>query len=263
MKHTWKVLALGGALAAIGCADSPTPPTSPTLAEVGVPATIAVPKLRGVTSGEFDPNAAAPRRIVQPDDPVGGCYDICEGGDPGDMGGDAGDDGSGEINFLATYTEVHWERDVLKGHAEMTFQFIDHANQEMSLYTYRPDGSQIGSLKFSAGAVWPGIMPLAQTLKSDGTLAGPPCDGRGFGATQHSISVGFGAAMLSKYGASQSQMMYQSKCQTATPTSTQTQDEVVGYTPTGLRICHRLLHYSSEGEYLYTETLYCYDTYAT
>jgi hypothetical protein len=56
-------------------------------------------------------------------------------------------------------------------------------------------------------------------------------------------------------------MMYQSKCQPTTDSNTRTRDDVVGFTATGLRICHRLLHYSSDGEYLYTETLYCYDTY--
>lgn len=268
MKHEWMALAFGGALAIGGCTDSPAAPNSPPLDVAGVPATITVPKLLGV-NGEFDPHAFGPRRIVQPDNPIGGCYDICDGGsDPGGSTDDPGSgDAAGGITLIRSYTEAYWQRDILKGQATMTFQFVDHASQDMTLFTYRQDGSMIGSLKFSSGRVWPGIMPIVLDITTDGSIPGPQCDGRGFGQTQHFISATAAGRTLSFSGPSTSQMMYQSKCQQTSDASgagDQTRDEVDGRSPSGgLRICHRLIHYSSTGEYIYTETLYCYDVYAS
>lgn len=263
MKQIWTALALGGALAISGCTDSPPPLTSPSMDVARVPTTISVPKLRP-TEGAVDPHASAPKRLVQPDDPIGGCYDICDGGDPGETTSDPDADAELDgITLLRAYTEAYWERDVLKGHALMTFQFVDHANQDMTLYTYRPDGGMIGSLKFSTARIWPVIMPQALDMETSGSIPGPTCGGRGFGVSQHLISGTAAGRTLSFSGPSESQMMYQSKCQQISETSGQTQETVEGTQLSGgLRICHRLDHYSSSGEYIYTETLYCYDVYA-
>lgn len=268
MKHLWKMLALGGALGIIGCTDSPATPTTPPLDLARVPATITVPKIRGSEAGKFELDADGSRRLVEPDNPItrgDDCYDVC------DDGSGAGDPGSGEDNedgismpsIIAAYTEAHFERDIFKGHAEMTYQFADHASQEMTVMTARLDGSTLGSMKFSSGKIWPLPQPLAQNLVTDGSIFAPQCGGRGTAITQHSISVSAVARLYSLSGSSQSGMMYQSKCQPVTESGTgQPRPETVAYTPGGgYRICYRLDHYSSTGEYIYTETLYCYDSY--
>lgn len=266
MKHLWMMLALGGALGVAGCTDSPATPTSPTLALAQVPASITVPKIRGSGAGKFEFNADGTRQYVESDDPITrgeNCYDICEGGagseDP-ESGSTTDDLPSPTI--VAAYTEAHFERDIFKGHSEMTYQFADHASQEMTLTTARMDGSTLGSQKFSSGKIWPVPQPAAVDLVTDGSTFGPQCDGRGTAITQHSISLSVAARTYGISGPSQSPMMYQIKCQPVSESGSRAHEETVGYTPTGgYRICYRLDHYSSGGEYIYTETLYCYDSY--
>jgi len=232
-----------------------------------VPATIVVPIIRGSEAGGFEFDAEGIRRLVQPDDPHSGenCFDICDGGggttDPG--GTDPSTDtGIPTPTILAAYTEAHFERDIFKGHAEMTYQFADHASQDMTLMTARQDGSTLGSMKFSSGKIWPLPQLSAQGLITEGSIFGPQCDGRGTAVSQHAISITAASRTYGVSGPSQSPMMYQSKCQPVSESGGQTRTETAGYTPTGgLRICYRLDHYSSEGQYIYTETLYCYDTY--
>lgn len=269
MKYLWKTLALCGALAVAGCTDSPAAPTPPSPELAGVPATITVPAIRGSAAGQFEFDADGTRRFVLSDDPIAGggnCYDVCDGSGGSDgSGGDYGSDGGApEIKLIAAFTEAHFERDILKGHAEMTFQFVDHAKQEMLLQTFRQDGSTLGSAKFTSGRIYAVPMLTTADLTSDGSLFAPQCDGRGFGLTQHDISISGIGRTLAMSGSSQSGMMYQMKCQQDPSTSGQPREEVSGKTPTGgLRVCHRLDHYSSTGEYIYTETLYCYDVYAS
>ena len=266
MKHLWRLLTLGGALAFVGCADSPSAPATASLALADVPTTIVVPRIRGSEAGTFEFDAERIRRIVESDDPHTGenCFDVCDGdggsNDPG--GGDVPDDGIPTPTILAAYTEAHFERDIFKGHAEMTYQFADHASQEMTLMTARMDGSTLGSMKFSSGKIWPLPQLVAQGLITDGSIFGPQCDGRGTAISQHGISITVATRTYGVSGPSQSPMMYQAKCQPVSESGGQTRTETAGYTPTGgLRICYRLDHYSSLGEYIYTETLYCYDTY--
>lgn len=264
------MLALGGSLAIIGCTDSPAPPTSPSIDPAQVPTTIRVPNISGSEAGQFTFDADGTRRRVMSDDPIAGgdnCYDVCEGdggsSDPG-SGEDPYNDGASTPSIVAAYTEAHFEGDVFKGHAEMTYQFADHASQEMTVMTARADGSTLGSAKFSSGKIWPLPQPLAQGLLTDGSIFAPQCGGRGMAISLHAISISAVSRAYGVNGTTQSPMMYQSKCQ-STPTSEsggETRTETAGYSPSGgLRICYRRDHYSSEGEYIYTETLYCYDTY--
>jgi hypothetical protein len=98
-------------------------------------------------------------------------------------------------------------------------------------------------------------------MTTDGSIFAPSCDGRGFGATVHEVWAGaFGRARGAKE-TTQSQMMYQRKCTSTSGTeSRQTTEASSGGQ---LRICLREDHYSSEGQYIYTETIYCYYTAAT
>lgn len=270
MKHQWKMLALVGALVIAGCTDSPGTPTTPALESGRVPAAIAVPKIRGSEAGTFEFNADGTRHLVLSEDPIAGgnnCYDVCDssGGSTDPAASSDPEAAAAALSILISYTEAHFERDIFKGHTEMTYVGADHASQEMSLTTARQDGSTLGSAKFSSSKIWPVPQLAAQGLVTDGSMFAPQCDGRGTAVTQHNISI---SAMSRTYGVggpSQSGMMYQAKCQQVTDGAaggTQASDATVGYTPTGgLRICQRLDHYSSSGEYIYTETLYCYDTY--
>jgi len=264
------MLALGGGLAISGCTDRPAAPTAPSLEPATVPATIAVPSIRGSEAGSFTFDADGTRRLVLNDDPIAGgdnCYDVCDG-DGGSQdpagGSNPGNEEIATPSIIAAYTEAHFERDIFKGHAEMTYQFADHASQEMTIMTARTDGSTLGSGKFSSGKIWPLPQLVAQGLITDGSIFAPQCDGRGTAISLHSISISAASRTYGLSGTSQSPMMYQAKCQTTTAESGggTVRPETAGYTPTGgLRICYRLDHYSSRGEYIYTETLYCYDTY--
>jgi hypothetical protein len=271
MKHLWKTLAISAAMALGACTDSPTSASSEAsqVPEPDVPRTIVVPAIRGSEAGRFEIDALGTRQYVRSDDPISGgdnCYDVCDS-DPGTGDGAGGYDdvGSGEsgLSLSSLFTEAHFEGDIFKGHAQMTVVIADHAAQEMTLTTSRADGSTLGSLKFSTIRDWPMMILFPETLDSYGSMAGPKCGGRGQGITSHEASLSFkGISNLRKIG-SQSGVKYQPSCEA--PVSDgggQTHDDVDGSSPTGgLRICHRLDHYSASGQFLYTETLYCYDVY--
>lgn len=260
MKHLWKMLAVGGALAAAGCAERSTP-VGPTVATV--PATIVVPRISGSEAGRFNFDAYGNKRIIT-DDPVGGDdgSGTCDGCDldGGDTYSSGGSDTTGRIS-IAAFTEAHFNGDKLVGHGEMSYTLADHALQDLTLTTARLDGSTLGSFKFSTSKTWIAPVPYPQTMTTDGSIFGPQCDGRGFGATVHEVWAGaLGRANGAKV-TTQSGMMYQLKCTSTSGTETRetTEDSSGGM----LRICERLDHYSSDGEYIYTETLYCYDVNAT
>lgn len=257
MKHLWKLLAVGGALVAGGCAERSTP-VSPTAAMI--PSTIVVPPILESEAGRFSFDAYGNKRIIT-DDPVGGDDGSgpCDGCDGGSGGTSGGADTTGRIS-IAGFTEAHFDGDKLVGHAEMSYTLADHALQDLTLTTARLDGSTLGSFKFSTSKTWPAPVPYPQTMTTDGSIFAPQCDGRGFGATVHEVWAG---ALGRAYGAretTQSQMMYQRKCTSTNGTeSRQTTEAASGGQ---LRVCLRYDHYTSEGQYIYTETIYCYYTAA-
>jgi hypothetical protein len=265
MKHLWQVCAVGATLVGAGCADGTTRP-SPEGSSV--PATIVVPAILESAAGQFAFNADGSRLYIQdgPGDGSGECYDIC---DPIDDGGSGGGDGSGGTGEYPEpllqgpqYTEARFDSDVLKGHAEMTLQFADHASQNMTLSTWRPEGSVIGSQKFTTARIWPFPVPLAQTLTTDGSMPAPICGARGQGISVHEISSSASSTMTnSRTETTHSTIMNQPAC---TSTSGTQSRETTETSSSGgqLRICLREDHYSSTGQYIYTETIYCYYTAA-
>lgn len=271
MKHLWKTLAIMGAMALGACTDSPTsagPERSQDLYN-DVPRTIVVPVIRGSMAGGFEIDALGNRQYVRSDDPITGgdnCYDVCDSEPGGGDGSGGSSDGGGAesgLSITSLFTEAHFEGDIFKGYAEMKVVLADHAAQEMTLTTSKPDGSTLGSLKFSTVRDWPLPILFPEILISRGSMAGPKCGGRGQANTSHEASASIqGFSNLRKIG-SQSGVKYQPPCEApVTDGGGQTHDDVEGSTPAGgLRICHRLDHYSGSGEYIYTETLYCYDVY--
>lgn len=271
MKHLWRTLAISGAMALGACTDSPTSASSEPseVWQPDVPQTIVVPAIRGSMAGRFEIDALGTRQYVRSDDPISGgdnCYDLCDSSPGSGAGsGDSGDAGGagGGLVLTSLFTEAHFEGDIFKGYAEMTVVLADHAGQEMTLTTSKADGSTLGSLKFSTVRDWPMLILFPETLISRGSMAGPKCGGRGQANTSHEASVSVkGLSNLRKIG-SQSGVKYQPACEgPVTNGGGQPHDDVDGSTPAGgLRICHRLDHYSGSGQYLYTETLYCYDVY--
>jgi hypothetical protein len=259
MKHLWKLLAVSGALATGGCAERSTP-VSPTAATV--PTTIVVPRILESEAGRFNFDAYGIKRIIT-DDPVGGddgsgpC-DGCDDGSGGSSGGST--DTTGRIS-IAGFTEAHFDGDKLLGHGEMSYTLADHALQDLTLTTARLDGSTLGSFKFSTSKTWLAPVPYPQTMTTDGSIFAPSCDGRGFGATVHEVWAGALGRATGARETTQSQMMYQRKC--TSTSGTESRQATEASSGGQLRICLREDHYSSEGQYIYTETIYCYYTAAT
>jgi hypothetical protein len=262
MKHLWQMLAVGAAVLGAGCADSTTRPSPATSA---VPATIVVPEIRGSTAGQFEFNADGARLYIEDGgDGSGECYDIC---DPIDSsGGDDGYTGSGSEEYHdpefqgARYTEAYFDGSILKGRAEMTYLWADHASQKMTLSTWRPEGSILGSQEFITARIYPLPVLIGQTMKTDGSMPAPSCGSRGQGRTIHDLSSSAGKMMSLRTATTYSNVMYQPACTSTQPTGQTTTTSSSGGQ---LRICLREDHYSSEGEYLYTETIYCYYVAAT
>lgn len=260
MKHQWQLLAVGAALAVCGCTDS-APSTSPEPAPV--PATIVVPNIGESLGGQFSGDTHGASRIIENNPGTGdeNCYDICDGsggGDTGDGtgGGTTGDD---DPRFQGPYyTEVHFEQNILKGHAESTFLLADHATQNMSLVVSRQDGSTLGSQKFTTGRIWPAPILIPATLVTDGSIPAPDCGARGQGITVHDISANVRGYLLGHTVTSSSTIMNQAQCPT-TKSSTEASATSGGQ----IRVCLRLDHYSSTGKFVYTETVYCYYIYAS
>jgi hypothetical protein len=261
MKHLRQMLAVGSVLVGTGCADSMTRPSP--VAE-SVPATIAVPDIRGSVAGKFEFNADGSRHYIQDGgDGSGNCYDICDSGGGTSGGGSAG--GGSEYDdprFQGPhYTEAYFEGDVLKGHAEMSFTLADHASQDMSLSNWRPDGSILGTQKYTTAQIWPLPVVVVLTMTTDGAMPAPRCGGRGQGTTLHDVSSAFKGYGIGQKATSYSTIMNQPLCQSTQPT---TQSTTVSTSSGGLlKICQREDHYSASGEYIDTMTLYCYYTYAT
>lgn len=268
MKHLWQMVAVGGTLVLVACADSPASPASlaSALPELhNVPANISIPSIRGSAAGQFEIDANGIRRYMRDDGPIYGgggsdnCYDVCDDGSGGDSGGDGGSGGaSGDTPMVdPVFTEAHFEGDKFIGHAEMTYLFADHATQEMTLTTAKADGSTISSQKFTTARVWALPVPFALTLETDGSIFAPKCGARGQGVSTHEAFVeGLGRSYLVKLG-SQSTMMNQAQC--TSTSGTRLREEQTTQGSGGLRICLREDHYSSTGEYIYTATIYCYD----
>lgn len=269
MKHLWQMVAVGGTMALVACADSPASPAnlasaSPELQDV--PSSIAIPLIRASAAGQFEIDANGNRRYMSDGGPIGGggggsdnCYDVCDGSGGGDAGGDGGSgDASGDSPSIdPVFTEAHFEGDKFIGHAEMTYLFADHATQEMTLTTTKPDGATLSSQKFTTERIWALPVPFAMTLETDGSIFAPKCGARGQGASTHLASLsGASRTYLVKLG-SQSPMMYQAQCTSTSGTTLREERET--QPSGGIRICYRLDHYSSTGQYIYTETLFCYD----
>jgi hypothetical protein len=262
MKHLWQMFALGAAAMGAGCADSAT---RPSLATSAVPATIIVPAITGSAAGMFEFNADGTRQYIQdaPGDGSGECYDVCDSSIDDGGGGDAGSGGDSYQDPAfqgARFTEAHFDGSVLKGHAEMTFIWADHATQDMTLATWRPEGSVIGSQKFTTARVWPLPVLIGVTLNTDGNMPAPACGARGQGTSVHDVSSSAGKMMSRRTETTFSTIMTQPAC---TSTQTTTQTTTTSSAGGQLRVCLRYDHYSSEGEYIYTETIYCYYTAAT
>ena len=262
MKHLWQMLAVGTAVVGVGCADSMTRPSAE---QNPVPTTIAIPNIRESAAGQFEFNADGTRQYVGDGggDRSTNCYDICDpNGDTG--GGDGGTPGSeyGDPKFQGPYyTEVSFQSSALKGHAEMAFVLADHASQDMSLSTWRQDGSTLGSQKYTTAKIWPLPVILVQTMTTDGLMPAPACGARGQGNTIHDVSSGVHGYLIGQRATSVSSIMDQPHCQSTTQT---TQTTTVSNTSGGLlKICLREDHYSATGDYIDTATLYCYYTYAT
>lgn len=261
MKHLWQMLAVGAAVLGAGCADSTMKPSPAT---ISVPTTIVVPAIRGSAAGQFEFNADGSRLYIvdDPGDGSGECYDIC---DPtngeGEGGGGSGEDYPAPTLQGPQYTEALFDGSILKGHAEMTFQFADHAAQNMTLSTWRTDGSVVASQKFTTARIWPLPVLLAQTLVTDGSMPAPVCGARGQGITSHDVSSAADKLTSGRTETSHSTIMNQPACTSTNTTENRTTTE----SSSGgmVRICSRLDHYSSTGYYIDTETLYCYYEYTT
>jgi hypothetical protein len=260
MKHLWQMFAVGTAVFGAGCADSMTRPSP---APSSVPATITVPAIRGSGAGQFEFNADGSRHYVQDGgDGSGNCYDICEPGgtNPGGGGGGSGDYGDPRLQG-PYFTEAHFEQDVLKGHAEMSFTMADHASQDLSLSNWRPDGSMLGTQKYTTAQIWPLPVLVVLTMTTDGAMPAPRCGGRGQGNTLHDVSSSVKGYLIGQRATSYSTIMNQPLCQSTQPT---VQSTTVATSSGGLlKICKREDHYSASGEYTDTTTLYCYYTFAT
>lgn len=261
MKHLWQMLAVGTVVIGAGCADSMTRPTPEPSA---VPTTIVVPSIKGSEAGQFDFNADGSRHYIQDGgDGSGNCYDICDpsGGDSGGAGADPGTD-YGDPRFQGPYfVEAYFEQSVLKGHAEMSFTLADHATQDLSLSSWRPDGSMLGTQKYTTAQVWPLPVIVVMTMTTDGAMPAPKCGARGQGTALHDVSSSVKGYMIGQKATSYSTIMNQPLCQSTQQT---TQTTTVSSSSGGLlKICLREDHYSASGEYIDTTTLYCYYTNAT
>ena len=260
MKHLWQMLAVGVAALGAACADSMTRPSPEPSA---VPANIAVPSILGSAAGKFEFNADGSRKYIQDGsgDGSGNCYDICQPISGGGDGGGGGSADDGDPRFEGPYfTEVLFDPDILKGHAEMSFVVADHATQDMTLSTWRPDGSVIGSQKYSTAQTW--VLPVmtVHTMTTDGAMPAPHCGSRGQGTTAHEVWSLVKGYSFGQKATSFSAVMNQAAC-----TSTQRTTQTTTTSTSGgvLKICLREDHYSASGEYIDTATLYCYYTNAT
>ena len=263
MKHLWQMLAASGALILGACANSPA---SLSPERDVVPANIVVPRIRESAGGQFEFDALGNRHYISNDGPIypgdgsGNCYDVCDdggGGTGGDGGGYTNDGGDGTPEWQAPlFTEAYFSGDIFKGHAEMAFTIADHATQTMTLTTSRLDGSTLGSQKFVSAKSWPVPVVLVTNMSTDGSMVAPKCGGRGQGVTIHEASATVKGFTNGITATSQSQIMNQTQCSTTSKPREEVTDPGSGG---GVRICLRLDHYSSTGEYVYTETLYCYD----
>lgn len=196
MKHLWQMLAVGTAVMGAGCADSTTRPTPTTSS---VPATIVVPGIRGSEAGRFEFNADGTRLYVEdgPGDGYGECFDVCDDSGGGYDGGDSevssGSEEYHDPEFQGSrYTEALFDGSILKGHAEMTYLWADHASQKMTLSTWRPEGSILGSQEFITARIYPLPVLIGQTMKTDGSMPAPSCGARGQGKTIHDLSSSAG-----------------------------------------------------------------------